>query len=111
MGKPVDKHSSHKCSLAVLKLLGDYWNLVIIESLAAGEKRFSQLERELPRVNPTTLSNRLKKLEDQKIIHRQEETVDKLSVVYTLTDIGQRILPILEQIKIFGDQFLQTQTP
>jgi DNA-binding HxlR family transcriptional regulator len=103
-----NKHDSHKCSLAVLKLLGDFWNLSIIEALSAGEKRFSQLEREIPRVNPTTLSNRLRKLEEQKIVQRHEETLDKLSVVYGLTDIGRKILPILEQIKIFGDAYLST---
>lgn len=101
------KKSTHaKCSTKELKMLGDFWILSIIQALRDGEKRFSQLERELPRVNPTTLTNRLKMLESKKIIQRKAETVDKLSVTYALTNKGQGILPVLKQIKIFADKYL-----
>lgn len=100
------KTNDHKCSSKELKILGDYWTLQIIQSLAQGEQRFSGLERDLPKINPTTLSNRLKKLEQQKLIVRRKETVDKLSVVYSLTDKGTATLPILKQIKVFADKFL-----
>ena len=87
-------------------MLGDFWTLQIIQVLSDGEKRFSRLESELPLINPTTLTNRLKRLESQKIIKRKEETLDKLSVVYCLTEKGQGILPVLHQIKIFADKYL-----
>ncbi len=96
----------HKCTTKELKMLGDYWTLAIIQVLGDGEKRFCQIERELAKVNPTTLSNRLKKLEEQKIIKRKEETVDKISVVYSLTNKGEGILPILKEIQTFADRFL-----
>jgi len=40
------------------------------------------------------------------MIKRQEETLDKLSVVYSLTDKGRGILPILREIQVFADKFL-----
>lgn len=95
-----------KCTKTELKMLGDYWTLAIIQSLAEGEKRFSQIERDLTDINPTTLTSRLKKLEDQNIIKRKEETVDKLSVVYVLTEKGKGILPVLHQIRIFAENYL-----
>lgn len=95
-----------KCSAKELKILGDYWTLTIIQTLSDRGIRFSELARELPHINPTTLTNRLKKLELQRIIRRQKETVDKLSVVYSLTNKGQEILPILAQIKLFADRYL-----
>ena len=94
------------CTTKELKMLGDFWTLAIIQALYDGEKRFSQLERELADANPSTLTNRLKKLEKQKIIQRKKETLDKLSVVYSLTDKGRGILPVLEQIRIFAEKFL-----
>lgn len=100
------KTDDRKCSSKELKILGDFWTLEIIQSLAEGEKRFSKLEKDLPKINPTTLSNRLKKLEQQKIVVRKKETVDKLSVVYKMTDKGRATLPILRQIKLFADKFL-----
>lgn len=87
-------------------MLGDYWTLAIIQTLADGEKRFSQIERELVDINPTTLTNRLKKLEEQQVIKRKAETLDKLSVVYLLTQKGIGILPVLHQIRIFAQNHL-----
>lgn len=98
-----------KCSTEELKMLGDFWTLAIIQAIDGGEKRFAQLERELPQVNPTTLSSRLKKLEEQGIIKRQEETLDKLSVVYSLTEKGNGIIPILAEIRKFADKFLKNE--
>lgn len=101
------KHAVHsKCSNTELKMLGDFWTLAIIQTLHDGCKRFAQLEREMDGVNPATLSSRLKKLEEQRIIKREEETLDKISVVYSLTQKGRGILPILAQIRIFADKFL-----
>lgn len=102
----MNQHATSRCSSHELKMLGDFWTLQIIQELSENEKRFSQLERDLPNINPTTLTNRLKKLEAINIIKRKEETLDKLSVVYYLTEKGQGILPVLQQIKIFADNYL-----
>lgn len=95
-----------KCSAHELKMLGDFWTLEIIQVLADGEKRFSELERLLPGINPTTLTGRLKKLAAQQIVVRQKETVDKISVAYALTSKGRGVLPVLEQMKIFAETYL-----
>ena len=95
-----------KCSNKDLQMLGDFWTLAIVQALDGNEKRFSELERDLTKASPTTLSNRLKKLEEQKIVKRQEETVDRLSVVYSLTEKGYGILPILKEIRTFASKFL-----
>lgn len=95
-----------KCTEKQLKMLGDYWILAIVQSLGESEKRFTELQRELEHTSPTTLSTRLKRLEEQKIIKRKEETVDKLSVVYSLTKKGIGILPILKEIRVFSAKFI-----
>lgn len=95
-----------KCSNTELKMLGDFWTLAIVQALDDSGRRFSELQRELTKASPTTLTNRLKKLEEQRIIKRKEETVDKLSVVYSLTDKGRGILPILKEIQVFATKFL-----
>ena len=98
-------HQTH-CSSDGLKILGDFRTLSIIDVLSQGEKRFCQLQRDLNGINPVTLTNRLKMLEKENIIERREETVDKLSVVYALTDKGKGILPILRQMQVFANKFL-----
>ncbi len=88
-----------------IKMLGDSWILYIVRCLSNEELRFNQLQRAIPHMNPATLAARLKELEKMKIIKRKEETVDKLSVVYTLTDKGRKILPIIKEIRVFSDKF------
>ncbi len=97
-------HTNGKCPSESLKILGDFWTLQIIEALSFGCKRFSELQRTLEKNNPVTLTSRLKLLEKEGFIARAEETVDKLSVVYTLSDKGKGVLPILDQIRIFSQQ-------
>ncbi len=99
-------HKTGQCSSKSMKMLGDFWTLAIIDSLNSGEKRFSEIERSLEHCNPVTLSNRLKKLEADGMIERHEETLDKLSVVYSLTKKGKGIVPILKQIQKFADRYL-----
>lgn len=89
-----------------LKLLGDTWVLSILCNLSRQKSlRFNELQRALEGISPTTLTNRLKLLEGAGMIARQEETIDKLSVVYELTSKGQAILPITSEFRKFAEKF------
>ena len=103
--KPENTHISAELNNGI-KMLGDAWTLCIVGTLAKKEMRFNEIQRAIEGINPTTLADRLKRLESEKMIKRQEETVDKLSVVYSLTDKGRSILPILREIQSFSDKFL-----
>ncbi len=88
--------------VANAKLLGDAWMLIIIKVLAEKPLRFSEIERQAYDICPVTLTDRLKKLEQEGLVRRYKETVDKLSVVYELTLDGRKILPILELVESFS---------
>jgi DNA-binding HxlR family transcriptional regulator len=85
-----------------MKLLGDYWTLRIIDGLKFGETRFCELQRSIDNVNPVTLTSRLKKLEEARLIIRSEETVDKISVTYCLTELGKEALPVIKALDRFA---------
>lgn len=84
-----------------MKLIGDFWTLGIIDSLRESELRFCEIERALPHSNPSTLTTRLKRLEEAGVITRLLETKDKQSVTYVLTQKGKDIIPVLDAIKSF----------
>jgi DNA-binding HxlR family transcriptional regulator len=105
MSNDHNPHTSEELTNA-LKLLGDVWILCIINNLVTHELRFNEILRAIPGINPATLSVRLKKLEKEKIVERKEETVNKISVTYALTDKGRGILPILREIQFFAEKFL-----
>src|SRR5258708_944261 len=89
-----------------IKLFGDDHILCIVFSLRAGGLRFNEIQRTINGINPTTLADRLEKLEQEGIVVRKEETVDKLSVVYELTEKGLGILPIINEFANFAKKFL-----
>lgn len=98
---------NNKTCLPTLKLLGDFWSLRIIDSLSNGELRYCELQRMVGNVNPVTLTNRLKNLQDKKIISRRE--LSRAEVVYSLTALGQKALPVLAAVNNFA-QSANTKT-
>jgi DNA-binding HxlR family transcriptional regulator len=99
----LSKDGSPSCFDDTMKLVGDFWTLRIIDALSDRELRFCEIERGVSDISPATLTNRLKKLEDNHLIQRLVETRDKQSVTYILTDKGQGVLPILQAIRRFTD--------
>ena len=89
-----------------LKIFGDVWNLSIVRVLSETTQRFNELQRSLGNVSPTTLADRLKKLENYGLITQEKQTVDQLSVIYSLTDKGKKMLPVLAAIESFSKKFL-----
>ena len=69
-----------------------------MRELAAGATRFSELERALTGISPRTLSLRLRGLEDEEIVARTE-------CDYVLTDKGRALLPIVESLRAYGEQW------
>ena len=89
-----------------IKIFGDAWNLSIVRVLSETTQRFNELQRSLGNISPTTLTDRLKKLESYGLIVQQKQTVDQLSVIYSLTEKGKKVLPILQAIESFSKKFL-----
>lgn len=89
-----------------LKVFGDAWTLSIVGVLAEAMKRFNELQRSLDNISPTTLADRLRKLEQHGLIKQERQTVDQLSVIYELTEKGKKMLPILRDIEKFSKKFL-----
>lgn len=99
--------SKNKPCEKLLKLIGDYWTLNIIEAVGKKEYRFCELERLLPTINPVTLTSRLKSLEYMNLIERHKE--DKIAVIYKLTLQGKKLIPIATSIRKFAENFVHTK--
>lgn len=87
-----------------IKMIGDDHILCIIGNLKDGGMRFNEIQR-VTKVNPATLTARLSKLEKDGILSREEETLDKMSVVYQLTEKGKALLPIFNEITKFAERY------
>lgn len=91
----------HEC----VKVFGDSWTLLIVSQLLEGDKRFNELSRVLDGISPTTLSDRLKRLEKFCIIGRITHGDDKQAVTYSLTKGGQAMRPVIQEIYRYADNY------
>src|SRR5689334_12277908 len=82
------------------------WTLLLIRDLAEGSARFCELERSLAGISPRTLSLRLRALEEEQIVERQEFGEVPPRVEYALTDKGRALLPIVDDMRAYGEQWL-----
>src|SRR6202034_1011152 len=82
------------------------WTLLVIRDLAAGRSRFCELERSLQGISPRTLSLRLRALEEEGILERQTFPEVPPRVEYALTEKGRALLPIIEHMRSYGEDWL-----
>jgi DNA-binding HxlR family transcriptional regulator len=92
--------------LATAQIVGGKWTLVMLRDLAAGPRRFSQLQRSLAGISPRTLSLRLRALEEGGIIERREYAEVPPRVEYRLTEKGRDLVPIIEAMRRYGTRWL-----
>src|SRR6201987_2038527 len=82
------------------------WTLLVIRDLAEGRSRFCELERSLQGISPRTLSLRLRALEEEGIVERQTFPEVPPRVEYALTSKGSALLPIIEDMRTYGERWL-----
>jgi DNA-binding HxlR family transcriptional regulator len=82
------------------------WTLLVIRDLADGRSRFCELERSLAGISPRTLSLRLRSLEEEGIVERQTYPEVPPRVEYVLTDKGRALVPLIEDMRTYGTEWL-----
>jgi DNA-binding HxlR family transcriptional regulator len=82
------------------------WTILVIRDLAAGRSRFCELERSLAGISPRTLSLRLRALEEEGIVERRTYPEVPPRVEYELTDKGRALLPLIDDMRAYGREWL-----
>lgn len=91
---------------ATAEIVCGKWTLLVIRDLAEGRSRFCELERSLEGISPRTLSLRLRALEEEGIVERHTYPEVPPRVEYALTDKGNALLPIVEDMRSYGREWL-----
>jgi DNA-binding HxlR family transcriptional regulator len=101
------------CSIArAMDIVGDRWTLLIVrELLLQGACRFTDLKNGLPGIATNLLSTRLKELDEAGLVAREDAPPPVATVLYTLTDRGLALEPVLKALGLWGSQFMGTERP
>jgi DNA-binding HxlR family transcriptional regulator/putative sterol carrier protein len=100
------------CALArALDVAGDRWTLLIVRELAPGPRRFTDLVDGLPGVSRKLLTERLRALELEGLIARQELPPPAARQVYELTDDGHDLAHAMAPLIAWGARRLGERKP
>ena len=101
------KEESATCPVAfTLDLIGSSWTCLILrELLLHGARRFQDFQTSLDGIAPTTLSDRLKNLEQNGIVERQFYSMSPPRAEYVLTKKGRDLGPIIGAMRSWGSKY------
>lgn len=91
---------------ATLELIGGKYKALILWHLSEGKLRFSDLRRVIT-ATPKMLTQQLRELEAQNLIHREVYPEIPPKVEYSLTDTGRSLIPILVAMREWGVRYLR----
>lgn len=102
------KHTTG-CPVAFgLDIFGDRWTLLIIrDMLLHGKRTYSDFLASDEKIATNILANRMKHLEDEGVVTRARDPENRRSFIYTLTDKGLGLTPVLLEIVRWSGDYLR----
>ena len=100
----------HTCPVeATLELIGGKYKALILWHLSEGTLRFSELKKVISGATPKMLTQQLRELELHKLVHREVFPIIPPRVEYSLTELGQSLMPVLMAMRDWGAGYLRTR--
>ena len=103
------QHNANCPVEATLELIGGKYKALILWRLSEGTLRFSQLREKINGVTPKMLTQQLRELEAQNLIHREVFPMVPPRVEYSLTELGQSLMPLLMAMRDWGAVYLRSK--
>ena len=92
---------------ATLEMIGGKYKALILWHLSEGKLRFSELRSRIKKATPKMLTQQLRELEANALVHREVFPVVPPKVVYSLTELGRSLMPILTAMRDWGSGYLR----
>jgi len=89
---------------AALERVGDRWSLLLLEALLKGPRRFGELSEGIAGLAPNILSERLKRLEAERIVRAVPYSERPPRFTYALTDEGLELASVLRLLADWGSR-------
>ena len=103
------EHTNNCPVESTIELIGGKYKALILWHLSDKTLRFSELRKAVSGATAKMLTQQLRELESQELIHREVYAVIPPKVEYSLTDLGRSLLPILVAMRDWGTTYLRTK--
>lgn len=91
-----------------IELIGKRWTGAIVCALTERSMRYGELGKAIPGLSDRLLSQRLRELEEEGLVEREVEAGTPVRVVYSLTEAGQQLDPVLNELKRWARRWKKT---
>jgi DNA-binding HxlR family transcriptional regulator len=109
--RPARRNAVSGCPLtAALAAMGGKWKLIIVYWLAESPKHFAAIRRAMPGISQKVLTQQLRELMSDGIVRRRATGGPPTPVYYSLTDYGRSLLPLVENIRLWGRSHIERFT-
>jgi len=103
----MENHRSFCAISLALEVFGDKWSLIIIRDMMFGGKRhFRELLQSDEKIASNILTDRLAMLEREGIITKESDPEHKQKIIYSLTQRGIDLLPIITQMVVWSFKYM-----
>lgn len=97
------KEEAKYCPVSVTQnILMGKWKLAILWIISLQTRRFNELQRLMPNITRGVLTQQLRELERDNLVHREVYREIPPKVEYSLTEIGSSFIPVMMQIMEWG---------
>lgn len=90
-----------------LTMISDKWKVLILRDLLTGTKRFGELKKSLTGVSQKVLTSQLREMEENGLVERKAYPEVPPRVEYSLTPLGRSLQPIMDAMRVWGEQYKQ----
>ena len=98
------KEEMPACPVATtVALIGSKWKLLIMRNLLSRPWRFNELKKDLEGISQKVLTDSLRSMEADGLLTRTVYPEVPPRVEYTLTELGYSLRPILEAMRVWGE--------
>lgn len=87
-------------------LISGKWTIFILWFLRNGKKRFKELHAFLRHTSGSMLTKQLQELEQYGLIHRDVYGEVPVRVEYSLTEIGEKLIPVLDAMSDWSKEYV-----
>lgn len=99
----------NNCSMTLaMNVIGGKWKLLLLNAIRKEcPARFGELRDKMIDITHATLTAQLRELEADGVIERKAYAVSPPKVEYKLTELGKRLVPVMQALCDWGEAFRQ----
>ena len=96
-----------KCPVScILEILGDKWTLLVVRDIFLGKHTFKDLQSSAEKIPSNILTDRLKRLEQNEVVHRELYQTHPKRYRYYLTQKGRDLEPVMESLIVWSNKYM-----